>query len=68
MSNFSDKKKKKSKIISATNQKRFYIKKSMEKSVQIAKVSRRKIETRDQKTQLSAQEDWEKKEDKNDSY
>ena len=53
MSNFSDKKEKKSKIISATNQKRFHIKKSMEKSVQIAKVSRRKIETRDQKTQFS---------------
>ena len=51
--NFSEKKKeKKSKIISATNQKIFFIKKSTEKSelsVQIAKVSGQKIETTDQK-------------------
>ena len=53
MSNFSEKKKeKKSKIISATNQKRFFIKKSTEKSelsVQIAKVSGKKTETMNQK-------------------
>ena len=50
MSNFS--KKKKSNIISATSQKRFFIKKSTEKSellVQIAKVSGQKMETTDQK-------------------
>ena len=52
MSNFSKKKEKESKIISATIQKRFFIKKSTEKcelSVQIAKVSGQKIETMDQK-------------------
>ena len=52
MSNFSEKKKKKPKIILATNQKRFFIKKLMEKSelsVQIAKLSEKKIETTDQK-------------------
>ena len=55
VSNFSKKKKKqrkKSKIISATNQKRFFIEKSTEKSelaVQIAIVSRQNIETTDQK-------------------
>ena len=52
MSNFSEKKEKKSKIISATNQKRFFIEKSTEKTellVQIAKVSGQKIETTDQK-------------------
>ena len=46
------KKEKKSKIISATNQKRFFIKKSTEKSellVQIPKVTRQNIETTDQK-------------------
>ena len=46
MSNFSEKKKKKPKIILATNQKRFFIKKLMEKSelsIQIAKVSRQEI-------------------------
>ena len=52
MINFSRKKRKKSKIISATNQKTFIIKKLTEKSklsVQIAKVSRQKTETTDQK-------------------
>ena len=52
MSNFSKKKKKKSKIISATNQKRFFTEKLTEKSelsVQIAKVRAKKIETIDQK-------------------
>ena len=52
MSNFPEKKKKKPKIISVTNQKRFFIEKLREKSelsVQIAKVSRQKIETTDQK-------------------
>ena len=56
MSNFFEKKekkkKKKSKIILATNKKRFFIEKSTEKSellAQIAKVSRQKIETTDQK-------------------
>ena len=51
-SNFSEKKKEKSKIISATNQKRFFIEKSTEKSklsVQTAKVSGKKIETTGQK-------------------
>ena len=46
------KKEKKSKIISATNQKRFFIEKLTEKSelsVQTAKVSRQKTETTDQK-------------------
>ena len=46
------KKEKKSKIISETNQKRFFIEKSREKSelsVQITKVNRQKIETTDQK-------------------
>ena len=52
MSNFSEKIEKKSKTISATNQKRFFIGKSTEKSellVQIAKVSGKTIETTDQK-------------------
>ena len=52
MSNFSKKRKKKSKIISGRNQKRFFIEKSTERSelsVQIAKVSGQKIETKDQK-------------------
>ena len=51
-SNFFGKKEKKSKIISATNRKRFFIKKLTEESelsVQIAKVSGQKIETTDQK-------------------
>ena len=52
MSNFSEKQEKKSKIISATNQKIFFIEKSAEKSellVQIAKVREKKTETTDQK-------------------
>ena len=52
MSNFSEKKEKKSKIISATNQKRLFIEKPTEKTellIQIAKVSGQKIETTDQK-------------------
>ena len=63
MSNFS---KKKSKIISATNQKRLFIEKSTEKSelsAQIAKVCRQKIETTDQKIH-----NWENKEGENDNY
>ena len=47
-------KKKKSKIISATNHKRFFIEKSTKKSelsVQIIKVNGKKIETKDQKVQ-----------------
>ena len=53
VSNFSEKKIKKPKIILATNQKRFFIKKSTEKSellVQMAKVSRQKTDIMDQKT------------------
>ena len=49
---FQKKKKKKSKIISAKNQKRFFVEKLMEKGellVQIAKARGQKIETMDQK-------------------
>ena len=52
VSNFPEKKEKKSKIILATIQKRFFIKNSTEKNellVQIAKVSRKKNETTDHK-------------------
>ena len=72
MSNFSKKKEKKSKIISATNQKRFFIEKLTEKSelsVQIAKVRAKKIETIDQKVHnFQLMKTGKKKEGKNDNY
>ena len=52
MSNFPEKKRKKSKIISASNQKIFFIKKlakKIELLVQIAKDGGQKVETTDQK-------------------
>ena len=72
MSNFSKKKEKKSKIISATNQKRFFIEKLTEKSelsVHIAKVRAKKMETIDQKVHnFQLMKTGKKKEGKNDNY
>ena len=69
---FLKKKKKKSKIILVTNQKRFFIKKSTEKSellAQIAKFSKKKVETTEQKVHnFQLMKIGKKKEGDNDNY
>ena len=72
VSNFSKTKERKFKIILATNQKRFFIEKSTEKSellAQIAKVSGQKAEITDQKIHnFQLKKIGEKKEGENDNY